>query len=220
NGRLALAALEREPFDAVLMDVQMPEMDGLEATQAIRANPRHATLPIIAMTAHAMKGDRERCLAAGMNDYVSKPVRAADLFQVIARWTHSAAAPAATQAIQADLGEVLPVDVDGALARLGVPRDLYEDLLVSLAQDAEQEQARLAEALAHQDTETVRRLAHSIKGSAGNMGAEPLWAVAARLEVLAQDGCCDDSTQSCFAELQREIERLRAFVTAMQGPAH
>jgi len=192
----------------------------LQATQAIRADPRHVALPIIAMTAHAMKGDRDRCLAAGMNDYVSKPVRADDLFQVIARWAHAPAPAAATQAIQHDLGEVVPVDVDGALERLGVPRELYEELLVSLVQDVAQEQARLAEALARQDAATARRLAHSIKGSAGNMGAEPLWAVAARLEVLAQDGHCDAPAQECLAELEREVARLRAFVAAMQPAAH
>ena len=85
NGRLALELLERQPFDLVFMDVQMPEMDGLEATAAIRANPRWAKLPIIAMTAYAMKGDRERCLAAGMDDYVSKPLRVAEVLEAIGR---------------------------------------------------------------------------------------------------------------------------------------
>jgi CheY-like chemotaxis protein len=87
NGRLALAALERQDFDLVLMDVQMPEMDGFEATAAIRARERESgrRVPIVAMTAHAMKGDRERCLAAGMDAYVAKPVAKRDLLEAIAR---------------------------------------------------------------------------------------------------------------------------------------
>ncbi len=98
NGREALAAAGRERFDAVLMDVQMPEMDGFEATAALRAREAGAAqhLPIIAMTAHAMKGDRERCLAAGMDDYVTKPIRAADLFAVLERWAVEAEIPPAS----------------------------------------------------------------------------------------------------------------------------
>jgi CheY-like chemotaxis protein len=87
NGKEALAALERETFDFILMDVQMPEMDGLEATAIIRAKERgtHTHIPIIALTAHAMKGDRERCLAAGMDEYISKPLKTEDLFAAIKR---------------------------------------------------------------------------------------------------------------------------------------
>ena len=87
DGKAALAAWEREPFDLILMDVQMPEMDGFAATKAIRAKESAANthVPIVALTAHAMKGDRERCLAAGMDAYVSKPIRAAEFFEIIAR---------------------------------------------------------------------------------------------------------------------------------------
>ena len=100
NGREALAALDRQPFDVVLMDVQMPEMDGFEATAAIRARERATGghIPIIAMTAHAMKGDRERCLAAGMDGYVSKPLRPQELFEVLERLVPATAAdPAAAE---------------------------------------------------------------------------------------------------------------------------
>ena len=87
NGREALHALDREPFDVVMMDVQMPEMDGLEATAAVRAREgvQGGHVPIVALTAHAMKGDRERCLEAGMDAYVSKPVNAEELFATLAR---------------------------------------------------------------------------------------------------------------------------------------
>jgi CheY-like chemotaxis protein len=87
NGREAIKALEEERFDLVLMDVQMPEMDGFQATRAIRERSEWQDLPVIAMTAHAMKGDRERCLEAGMDDYVSKPIQRDELFKAIEKWT-------------------------------------------------------------------------------------------------------------------------------------
>ena len=105
NGMEALAALEREKFDLVLMDVQMPEMSGLEAAAAIRKReacrggygPKGAPVPVIAMTAHAMKGDRERCLEAGMDGYVCKPVRGAELYEAIARESCTACWSAASR---------------------------------------------------------------------------------------------------------------------------
>jgi CheY-like chemotaxis protein len=92
NGHEALAALDRESFDAVLMDVQMPEMDGFETTAAIRARERDTGrhLPIIAMTAHAMQGDRERCLAAGMDSYISKPIKARELIELLEKFSAAA----------------------------------------------------------------------------------------------------------------------------------
>jgi CheY-like chemotaxis protein len=86
NGALAIRFLEEKPFDLVFMDVQMPEMDGLEATRRIRENPSWVNLPIIALTAHAMKSDRERCLEGGMSDYISKPLRAADVERIVEKW--------------------------------------------------------------------------------------------------------------------------------------
>ena len=86
NGLEALAMIEAEPFDLVLMDIQMPEMDGLEAARRLRADPRYRDLPVVAMTAHAMSGDRELSLEAGMNDHVTKPINLPELFSTLVRW--------------------------------------------------------------------------------------------------------------------------------------
>src|SRR5262249_55598040 len=127
NGQEALAALDRQSFDAVLMDVQMPEMDGFEATAAIRARESAIGVhtPIIAMTAHAMKGDRERCLASGMDSYVSKPLRPQELFDVLEHLVP--AAPA--QPIAAEASARPPaVDLAKASGRLGGDVELLKEL--------------------------------------------------------------------------------------------
>ena len=87
SGQHALSLLACDDYDLVLMDIQMPEMNGYECTRRIRMGEHHAGIPIIAMTANAMKGDREKCLAAGMNDYISKPIQAAELYDKLRRWT-------------------------------------------------------------------------------------------------------------------------------------
>ncbi len=121
DGFEALQALQRESFDAVLMDMQMPKMDGLEATRHIRENPALADLPIIAMTANAMMGDRENCLAAGMNDYISKPLHYQTMYATLARWTHRNEFPAVQAAAEGQHPGDAPsvLDADNAMARMG-----------------------------------------------------------------------------------------------------
>jgi two-component system sensor histidine kinase/response regulator len=182
TGKAALAALERDAFDLALMDVQMPEMGGFEATAAIRQREQATGthLPIIAMTAHAMKGDRERCLEAGMDGYVSKPVQARELFDVIERMV-PAAAPADGQE---DAAEVA-VDWDKALRSVGGDREILRELVGVFLGECPQWLAELREALARADARVVRRLAHNLKGSLGQLGAGEVAAVAQRLETMA-----------------------------------
>ena len=131
NGREALEKLATEVFDVVLMDVQMPEMDGLEATRAIRgSDASYRDMPIIAMTAHALKGDREMCLQAGMNDYLSKPIRIQDVLAKIAQWSGRQAGTVTTLAEEADRGNELmpPVDLARALDQTMGDRELLARL--------------------------------------------------------------------------------------------
>jgi signal transduction histidine kinase/DNA-binding response OmpR family regulator/HPt (histidine-containing phosphotransfer) domain-containing protein len=189
NGRQALEAVHRGRFDAVLMDVQMPEMDGLEATRRIRDDPGRARLPIIAMTAHSMKGDLERCLEAGMNDYVSKPVDTAKLFGTLAKWIKGpgAATDAEVGLPPTDDGAPRSVDLTGINLRLGLRRlggdwRLFRKVLIGFVEEHGSTGAEIRAALGGGDKELARRLAHTLKGLAGTIAAEELAAEAEALE--------------------------------------
>jgi signal transduction histidine kinase/CheY-like chemotaxis protein len=218
SGREALDALDRQTFDLVLMDVQMPEMDGFEATAVIRERERTAGghLPVIAMTAHAMKGDREHCLEAGMDGYVSKPIRPQELFDAVElRCALEPTAPAERPAPRDGAA------IDGALfnraAALrnagGNPRVLRE--LVQLFVD---ESARLLpdlhEAVARADAAGVRRLAHTFKGTALIFEAQDLVAAASRLETMGKTKDLEGAPAACTA-VAVEVERLLSALQAL-----
>jgi two-component system sensor histidine kinase/response regulator len=190
NGREAvarLAAAGPEAYDAVLMDLQMPEMGGIEATERIRAEARFAKLPIIAMTAHAMVEERERCIAAGMVDHITKPIDPQALFQTLARWVKSSRAAAPARA--SGIGERLPVveglDTAGGLKRVAGNRKLYLSLLRQFTEKQADACSRVAAALARDDYAEAERIAHSVKGVAGNIGLAAVQASAGALEQAA-----------------------------------
>jgi len=215
NGKLAIEALEREPFDLVLMDVQMPELDGLTATRIIRSEPRWKNLPIIAMTAHALKGDRERCLEAGMDDYVSKPIRFEQLFAAIDRHVPGARPAPEPEPTYEERSEQ-PVDVDVALERLGGDRDFFLDLVHTLQEEAAAELVEIERALEQGDAEALERVAHSLKGAAASMAAEPMRATAHELEKIGASGRLDEAPQA-LARLRQAIQDLNAFVPGLEG---
>jgi PAS domain S-box-containing protein len=202
NGREALEALERESFELVLMDVQMPEIGGFEATAAIRAREAQTGghVPVIAMTAHAMKGDRERCLAAGMDDYLPKPIQAPELLDVIER-TVPAASPAGPPAGP-------PVDWAVALKAVGGDEDILRELAGLFVETSPRWLAELRAAVGRRDVAGVRRLAHTIKGSLGQLGATPAHAAAQRLEAIGQAEDLAGAAEACAA-LEEEVGRLR-----------
>jgi two-component system sensor histidine kinase/response regulator len=197
NGAVAVQQLTKQDYDLVLMDMQMPVMDGITATKAIRANPRFASLPIVAMTANAMDRDREQCLAAGMNDHLGKPIDPAKLLEALLRWiparaAAAAAAPAfspfassstpASSAVSGDL--LIPgIDTATALKRTGGNRKRYESLLQRFAESQALAVIDIQSALAAKDFTTANRLAHSLKGASANLGANDLAQVAAKAEV-------------------------------------
>jgi two-component system sensor histidine kinase/response regulator len=186
NGRQALAALERETFDVVLMDVQMPEMDGLEATAAIRASERTAGghVRIVAMTAHAMNGDRERCLRGGMDGYLSKPVKPQMLFAVV-----EGESPSPETAGLAAFGS--PMDRDEALRTVGGDERLLADVVHLFLEDCPRRLVAIKAAVDARNAERISTEAHGLKGAASNLSATALFDAAGALERIGAEGRLD-----------------------------
>lgn len=194
NGLLGIKALQAKKYNLVLMDVQMPEMDGLEATRKIREmeGTAHHT-PIIAMTAHAMKGDRDMCLEAGMDDYVTKPLEPKEIFATLDNWLKSGT-PIESLPVEKPIKEPQPeigqasIDLAKALPRFGDDRDFFLEMLEEFIQALPERCIKLREALASGSAENISRQAHNLKGAASNFNAEPLTALAKELEQNARGG--------------------------------
>jgi signal transduction histidine kinase/DNA-binding response OmpR family regulator len=218
NGQAALDAAFAKQFDLILMDCQMPGMDGFESTRAIRdrekATGAKRRIPIVALTANAIKGDREACLAAGMDNYVPKPINPEHLIEIIASHIGNRPAPipppadAASPAAKPAAG---PVDMAAFLERcLGNPQVAFRVLDVFAVQ-ATEEIARLQRALAEGNLERLSRLAHSLKGSASNISADSVRKVARELEKLAAAGDFGPLAGK-LDELKTELERCMTFI--------
>jgi two-component system, sensor histidine kinase and response regulator len=212
NGREAIAMAEAAPtkYAAILMDMQMPELDGLGATRALRADPRFARIPIIAMTANAMKADLDACLAAGMNDHVTKPIDRKALVAALHRWLPAGPATPAPNTEPAIPG----VDVEGTLQRLGIERKTLEQMLVRFAPGLGPGLAALRGAVVAGDAAGAAKHAHAIAGSAGNLGADGLRAAAKALEHAGREGRTDLAgllidVEDRAAVVSRSIEALR-----------
>ncbi len=197
NGQAAVDEVERSAPELVLMDVQMPVMDGCEATRRIRADPAHAGLPILAMTAHAMQRDRDNCLAAGMNDHVVKPFVPEELFTVIARWLPPRAAEPA--AISTELG------LKNCLGR----RELYEKILRRFRDTRADDATLLQTALAEGRSIDAAMIAHAVVSNAGTIGAAALSDTAKSLQ-LALDADERDAWPQLAAEFTRQHGRVMA----------
>ena len=203
NGREAVARVEEAdpPFDLVLMDVQMPEMDGFEATRQLRARPAGQGLPIIAMTASALPSDRQRCLDGGMDDHIAKPIDVEQLFSVVSRWLGQpemggslpAGAPALPKAVQSAARAALPADLPGidlkdALNRLDGDVGLFRKFVIDFARTYDGAADGIAAALAAGDLPRAKALGHELKSLAGNIGARTLSAAADAVQVAAFRG--------------------------------
>ncbi len=218
NGREAVEAMARGTFDAVLMDVQMPEMDGYEATARIRDTEAGtaAHVPIIAMTAHAMKGDRDRCLASGMDGYVTKPIKASALYEEILRLVPGGAPiprPSATQAVVQDTTHVVPADLSALLDTVGGDVALVEELVSLFVEDAPAEMAAIRRALEEKSAQDLLEAAHKLKGAVGNFGARRTYDLAYSLEGMGRDGALDGA-RDALAGLEAEMVRLEAYLTS------
>ena len=208
NGRLALAALDEERFDAVLMDLQMPEMGGLEATRAIRARERTSggRIAIIAMTARAMEGDREQCLAAGMDGYVAKPIRPGELIQAVEDAAGARSAPPPlVEAAAGDEAEVF--DAAALLDLVGGDEALMREIVGLFLVEAPRLLSQIRVALTEGNASALQFAAHSLKGSVGSMAAVRSFGAALELETVARTGRVEDAAPAA-ATLEAEIVRL------------
>jgi two-component system sensor histidine kinase/response regulator len=197
DGQKALAALGRQSFDLVLMDLQMPVMDGYEATRRIRAEPAWNRLPVLAMTAHAMPEERLRCRDLGMNDYITKPIHPGAFAQTLARWVRPAPPRAA-------------IARDQGLAGFSGKTALYEKALALFLELYRPRRDEVRDALAKGDRETARRLAHAMISAAGTIGAMDLVRAARALQDTIRDGAEPlapflDSYQACLEGVLEEL---------------
>ena len=218
NGQEALDALERENFDLVLMDVQMPVLDGFDAIRAIRAKEQSSGshLPIIALTAHAMKGDRERCLAAGADEYVTKPIRTPELLAAIDRATNTKASPADTAPpMPASHSAGPPVlDFAAALDRVDGDRELLENLMGMFAGECSHDIAEIRKSLEARDMGQLERLAHTLKGASASLAAGRVADAAFALEKQARTaevGNAEQLLEILLGEINRLLPEIEAF---------
>jgi PAS domain S-box-containing protein len=240
NGKAVLTALGEQPFDLVLMDVQMPEMDGFEATARIREKEkgtgRH--IPIIAMTAHAMKGDRERCLEAGMDSYVAKPIQPRELAQAIAGFGPRDSAATTDMPEQASADEVpqpvlaaavaanhppgarAPCFLDRAvlLSRVGGKEARMRQIIDVFLEESSRLMLEMRDAIASGDPSRLKRPAHSLKGAVGIFAVPAASEAAQKLEALATGGSLSGA-EDVYTELEHVLNRLRTALAELAPPS-
>ena len=212
DGLQAIAAIQAGSFDVVLMDVQMPRMDGLTATAGIRAREKHTRtrLPIIALTAHAMNGDRERCIAAGMDAYVSKPVAAEELFRVM----HAVVTGARNATSAERPSTAAPVHVEAVLRQVGGNRAALAEVIDSFRKDSARTLDTLRSALARRDGNTVESAAHRLRAALTTVVAPDAAAAALRLEEIGREGDFRSAAEA-WTRLTSELERLEPQLAAL-----
>ncbi len=230
NGAMALAKIAVADYDGVLMDCQMPVMDGYDATRKLREDARHASLPVIAMTANAMVGDKEKCLAAGMNDFIAKPIDVAQLFTTLARWVtvKNPLAPEAEAETPpgATRDEALPVvaglRMEAALQRVGGNVKLMRKLLSRFVETQIDAMQRIATAIENNDLSGATREAHTVKGLAGNIGAGGMADAAGKVEQMLAMGATkgrDEAIAEMAGELNDLVARIAMAMAMDDKPA-
>ncbi len=225
NGLEALEAVKLENYSLILMDCQMPEMDGYTAASEIRRNENGSgwNIPIIAMTANAMQGEREKCLAAGMNDYISKPVQMDLLSRTLQRWLtnvepeRKTAVPAINDDKDSEINKIESLDysVIEGFRELQTPdsSDLVTDLINLFVQDAERRMILLKQAVKENDVRVIKEQAHTFKGSAGNIGARRMAALSKKIEENIDDtnqlAVLFDKIEKEFSEVSETLKNIR-----------
>ena len=221
NGREALEALERKPYDLIFMDVMMPEMDGLEATRVIREWQKRGVHPnyqsrivIIAMTAQAMQGDREKCIAAGMDDYLAKPIRLADIRGVIERWasqTSTGKSAPMKNASPPVAAATTPVDMDRLNDMTDGNAENFRELVELYFDQTAKQLAQIAAAVRANDADAVRCVAHSCAGASATLGMVRIVPLLRELERQGVEGALTNAAQVC-ENAEREFEQIKKFL--------
>ena len=219
NGQQALDELRRKEFDVVLMDVHMPVLDGYEATKAIREQAKWRDLPLIALTASTMSGDREKAIAAGMNDFLKKPINPAELAEVLMKWVRPGAFPldlyGEEEAAENEGKDTTPpvLDIEETInRRLSGDVKVYRNLLKKFRDSNEATLEKLSQALGHGDIAQVKFIVHTLKGTAGTIGAASLQAAAAQMEEALRDG----ASAEIAAGYENIVENLYTAVAAIE----
>ncbi len=223
NGQEAVDMVGRESFDCILMDVQMPVMDGYEATRTIRRDRRFKDLPIVAMTANAMAGDWEKCQAAGMNDHVAKPIEPREMYDALARWIEpgereAPAEPMDRQSAAEETGDGAPLELPGfelasALARMGGSLKAYRKTLAKVRESEADALERIGQSLKKGDRETAIRAAHTLKGVAGTIGAVDLRSAAAKLEIALHEAEAEPP-DGLMSEVKEQLDKAMGTIDA------
>jgi CheY-like chemotaxis protein/HPt (histidine-containing phosphotransfer) domain-containing protein len=219
NGLQAITAAFAEPYDVILMDCRMPELDGFQATAEIRRRERHPTrIPIIAMTADAMEGDRQRCLDAGMDDYIAKPVTMESLSEVLRRWVPASGTPPPFPSASPDGDPGESVSLDPAIVRMlrqlgdrsggGTPHLVSEFL-----EDAASNLQRTGVALERGEVGTAAERAHALGGTAATFGARRMGGLSRRIQRLCAEGQVDRARET-LGELRQELDRVTDLLRA------
>ncbi|MDB5337767.1 MAG: domain S-box [Planctomycetaceae bacterium] len=213
NGKEALRILEEQPFDVVLMDVQMPEMGGFEATACIRASERGTSkhVPIIAMTAHAMKGDRERCLEAGMDGYVAKPIEASELWAALESIT-----VATSTEVSAALNKSSDTVLNAAKVwdRVDGDLNLLKELVDLFIEESPRSMAAVGDAIVRRDADGLNRASHDLRGAVSNFCATDVFQAALELEVLSSQHNLSGAKET-FVVLERAVHELQESLLAL-----
>jgi CheY-like chemotaxis protein len=215
NGQEAVEAVKREAFDLVLMDVQMPVMDGFEATQAIREYEKglRKHTPIVAMTAHALLGDRDRCLAAGMDDYVSKPIRSLELARTLENVARERPYEAEEKPAEVKTDGVM--DLTPLLEGVGGDRSLLAEMLQIFLVDCEELWRQIRRAVSEGNGETLRSSAHTLKSMLGSVSASAACSIALELENMGRNGCLEGADQLLHS-MDRELRKVKEELSTRQ----
>ncbi len=221
NGVDAVRMVDQGNYDAVLMDIQMPGMDGYQTTAMIREKTQHSELPIIAMTAHAIAGYREHCISLGMNDYISKPIEPSVLYEVLAKWTGRSQRPfelaRSARAAEPVAAPAPGIDRDAALVRLGGNVELFNRLLAIFAEDFGSSEQKVRASLQEGNTDNAALLVHRVRGAAGNLSATALFRSSGVLEQKLMAGQAEgidallDAFGSDLAQVLGEVRAAESF---------